>query len=75
MVLQNTQHQRQMPAKDCLFCGSPMNVNVELNALVRSEPPSEIVASEAVPVATYACPECGFIAAFNAISLGAPTEL
>lgn len=52
-----------------------MIVDENMDSLVKSRPIHEVDAGEAVPVATYACPGCGFIAAFNTVTLGAHSEL
>ena len=70
-----SQTHHEMPAKDCPFCDSRMVVDENLDTLVGAGPSHKVDASEAVPVATYACPGCGFVAAFNAVTLGAHSEL
>ncbi len=65
----------EMPAKDCPFCGSRMAVDEGMDTLVGSRPVSQVGSGESVPVATYACEGCGFVAAFNAVTLGAHSEL
>ena len=65
----------QMPTKDCPFCDSRMIVDEDMDTLVESGPSHKAGAGEPVPVTTYACPGCGFVAAFNAVTLGAHSEI
>jgi len=37
-----------------------------MHALVKFEPPDKVVASTAIPLVVYGCPDCGFVAGFNA---------
>lgn len=64
-----------MPVKDCPFCNSRMIVDEDMDPLIGSGPSQTADAGEAVPVAAYGCPSCGFIAAFSAVSLGAKSEI
>lgn len=60
----------QVLTKKCVFCESKMKLNTDLNFLVGFERPSKVITSTGMPLVTYTCPNCGFVATFNAEVLG-----
>jgi hypothetical protein len=56
---------KDFPEKRCLFCNTRMSLNLGMNALVVFEPPEKIITSAGIPVITYICPSCGFVASFE----------
>ena len=70
-----SQTHHEMPAKDCPFCDTRMIVDEALDTIVEGGVSHKVDAGEAIPVAAYACPRCGFIAAFNAVTLGDRSEM
>jgi hypothetical protein len=54
------------PVRNCLFCETKMNINMGMNMLLELEPPTKVIASSGIPLVTYVCPSCGFVACFNA---------
>ena len=75
MAMTRPKEQHQTPAKDRPFRNSRMTVDEDMDTLIGSRPSQKTDASEAVQFAAYGCPSCGFIAAFNAVTLGAKSEI
>jgi|GEM_PF-5388569 hypothetical protein len=57
---------KDYPAKTCLYCGKRMNLSLDMQILIAFEPPMKVISSGGVPLITYTCHSCGFIACFDA---------
>ena len=56
---------KDFPIKDCLFCHTRMSLNLGMNVLATFEPPDRVIASGGIPLVTYICRSCGFVACFE----------
>jgi hypothetical protein len=56
--------------KRCPFCETYMTKYPDLLFLVGFENPSKVIASTGMPIVSYVCPQCGFVATFSAELLG-----
>jgi hypothetical protein len=56
---------KDFPIKKCLFCHNRMSFNLNMNILSHFEPPDKVISSGGLPIITYICPSCGFVACFE----------